>query len=129
MRGSEGNSASAVGYLADIRSDAALPRLAPDPKLERAAREQAAYMAASGRMEHTTGLGRSFAARMKANGVDGAAAENIAEGRMDLDRLFEMWANSPGHRRNILDPRFAHFGLGSSPGEDGRRYWALVLGR
>ena len=50
---------------------------------------------------------------------------------MDPARLFEMWMNSPPHRRNMLDARFTRFGLAYV--RDGAkadwRYWALVLGK
>ena len=124
-----GASASAAAHLAEIRSSAGLARLAPDSTLEKAAARQAAYMASSGRMEHTTGLGRDFAARMKRDGVAAPAAENLAHGRIETDRLFSMWMNSPGHRRNMLDPRFSRYGLAYAGDGNGQRYWALVLGR
>jgi uncharacterized protein YkwD len=88
-------------------------------------------MAGARRMEHTTGWGKDFASRVKDNGIAGAAAENIAEGRMDLARLFDMWMKSPPHRRNMLDARFTRFGLAyvrDSKNADWR-YWALVLGK
>jgi len=115
-------------YLATIRSEHGLPRLSRDAQLERAALEQARLMAASGRMNHTTGLRHDFASRMSQNGVGGTAAENIAAGHMDPAKLFSMWMNSSGHRRNILDPRFRRFGLASATAEgSSERYWALVL--
>ena len=124
----EGKSRSAEEILAQIRRQNGLPALSPDAKLERAASEQAAYMARSGRMEHRTGWGRDFAARMKAHGIKGAAAENIAAGRWEPGELIGVWMASPPHRRNMLDQRFSRFGLGSAPdGKTGRRYWALVL--
>ena len=126
--GGDGASASAASRLAAIRSAHGLGALRPDPGLERAARRQAAYMAASGRMVHDTGYGRDFASRMSNTRTNGAAAENIARGAMSLDRLFDMWMNSAGHRTNILDPRFTRFGLASS-GEGRDRYWSLVLSR
>lgn len=118
-------------YLATIRSEHGLPPLRSDPMLEKAALQQAAYMAQSGRMDHTTGWGKDFATRMRANGIDGAAAENIAYGGMAPDELFTRWMNSPGHRRNMLDPRFSRFGLAYAreASDARRRYWALVLGR
>ena len=126
-----GASSSAAATLAGIRTTAGLGPLAPDPQLEQAALQQAKYMARSGRMNHTTGWGKDFASRVKDNGIVGAAAENIAEGRFDQQKLFEIWMNSPGHRRNMLDPRFTRFGLAYV--RDGRdnavRYWALVLGK
>jgi uncharacterized protein YkwD len=125
-----GASDSGAAYLGEIRESNGLAPLSPDSRLEKAALQQAGYMARSGRMAHTTGWGKTFAARMNGNGVEGAAAENIAFGRMDLDRLFSMWMNSQGHRRNMLDPRFSRFGLAyAGTGQDGQRYWALVLGR
>ena len=125
---SEGASLTATQHLARIRAGNGLPALASDPMLEKAARQQAAYMAGSRKMEHSTGWGRDFTARVRDNGIVGAAAENIARGRMDLDRLFAMWMASSGHRRNMLDPRFSRFGLAHA-GEGDQRYWALILGR
>lgn len=126
-----GASTTGVAYLQTIRSEHGLPPLTPNPTLERAALQQAGYMARAGRMAHTTGLGKDFATRMNANGVEGAAAENIAHGRMEPAKLFSMWMNSDGHRRNMLDPRFSSFGLAYVRADAGseERYWALVLGR
>lgn len=126
-----GVSSSATSTLAGIRATAGLGPLAPDAQLEKAALQQAGYMAGRGRMSHTTGWGKDFASRVKDNGIGGAAAENIAEGRFDLEKLFDIWVHSPGHRRNMLDPRFTRFGLAYV--RDGRdsalRYWSLVLGK
>lgn len=114
--------------LTQIRSSHGLPLLRADPKLEQAALQQATYMARTGDMEHTTRRGRDFASRVKDNGIEGAAAENIAHGRFDPGGLFTAWMNSSGHRRNMLDPRFSKFGLASvAEAEGGSRYWALVL--
>lgn len=126
-----GASSSAAGTLAGIRSAENLSRLAPDSQLERAALQQAGYMASAKRMTHTTGWGKDFASRVNGNHIEGAAAENIAEGRMDVGRLFDIWMNSPPHRRNILDARFTRFGLAyvSDAKNPDWRYWALVLGK
>ncbi|MDX8526236.1 CAP domain-containing protein [Mesorhizobium sp. MSK_1335] len=126
-----GVSSSATATLSTIRTSAGLPALTPDAQLEQAALQQAGYMASRERMSHTTGWGKDFASRMMDNGVHGAAAENIAEGRFDLEKLFDIWMHSDGHRRNMLDPDFSRFGLayvrdGADPA---LRYWALVLGR
>ena len=124
-----GASASGEAYLTSIRTDHGLPPLVRDEKLERAAAEQAGYMARSAEMSHRTGWRKDFATRMKENGVEGAAAENVAHGAMDPEKLFSMWMDSRGHRRNMLDPRFARYGLASAEDGQGRKYWALVLGR
>ena len=126
-----GVSSSATATLAGLRASAGLGPLTADAQLEQAALQQAGYMASRERMSHTTGWGRDFASRMKDNGVRGAAAENIAEGRFDQQKLFDIWMHSQGHRRNILDQDFSRFGLAYV--RDGRdpnlRYWSLVLGR
>lgn len=126
---SAGASASAASNMQAIRSSSGLGGLAPDPALERAALQQAGYMASAGRMSHTTSWGRSFAARARGNEIHGAAAENIAMGRMDLDELFARWMASPPHRRNMLDPQFTRFGLAYAESANGstERFWALVL--
>lgn len=122
-------SGSATEILSSFRSEQGFSTVSPDKTLEAAALQQARYMAASNKMEHDTGWGRDFASRMRDAGIETAAAENIAHGRMDTAKVFQMWENSPPHRRNMLDPRFAHFGLASATAKDGKRYWALVLGR
>ncbi|MEO3384796.1 CAP domain-containing protein [Mesorhizobium sp. CAU 1741] len=127
--GGAGASGSGYAYLSQIRASADLGPLSPDPKLENAAIRQAEYMASAGKMDHTTGWRRDFATRMKAEGVAAPAAENLAHGHMSTERVFEMWMASTGHRRNMLDTRFAHYGLAYAPAADGRRYWALVLGK
>lgn len=126
-----GASRSAAGTLAGIRSAANLSKLVPDSQLERAALQQAGYMAGAKRMAHTTGWGKDFASRVHDNHIEGAAAENIAEGRMDVSRLLDIWMNSPPHRRNIMDARFTRFGLAyaSDRNNPNWRYWAMVLGK
>lgn len=129
--GGAGASASASSIINGYRAANGLPPLAQDGQLEQAALQQAGYMAGAGRMEHTTGWGKDFAARVKHNGIAGAAAENIAAGRMDTARVLETWKNSPPHRRNMLDARFTRFGVAYV--RDGKnpdwRYWAMVLGK
>jgi uncharacterized protein YkwD len=124
-----GASASTEEYLGAIRSEYGLPPLAPDPTLEKAAVQQASYMVGTGKMAHRTGWGRDFASRMHDNGVRGAAAENVAYGQKTAKDVLSGWMTSKGHRRNMLDPAFGHFGLASAEDGQGRKYWALVLGR
>lgn len=126
---SVGASASAQEVYGYVRSSAGLSAARPDPALEKAAMQQARYMAATGRMVHTTGRGRDFSTRMRQNGVEGPAAENIAHGRMEVAKVFQMWVDSPPHRRNMLDPRFSRYGLASATDAEGLRYWALVMGK
>lgn len=115
--------------LAGIRAENSLISLQSDPDLEAAAAEQAQMMAGAGAMSHSAGQG--FSQRMRGRTINGGAAENIAHGAFGTDELFRRWMESPPHRRNILDPKFARYGLASAPDPKGggRRYWALVLAR
>ena len=124
------DAASGKAHLGKIRSSYGLPPLVADARLERAALEQSGFMARSGRMVHDTGWRRDFATRMKRNGINGTAAENLAHGAFGPDRMFQMWMDSPGHRANMLNPDFSRFGLAYSQEAGGkRRFWTLVLAR
>ena len=119
---------SAVSYMDAARRSNGLPAASPDAQLGRAALEQARYMAAAGAMTHTTRHGRDFASRKKENEIKGTAAENVAYGVTDIGRVMQLWMDSPPHRRNMLDPRFSHYGVASATDAKGKRYWAMVLG-
>jgi uncharacterized protein YkwD len=121
-------STSAASYMDAARRSNGLPAATPDSQLDRAALEQARYMAAAGEMTHTTRRGRDFASRKKDNEIKGTAAENVAYGATDIGRVMQMWMESPPHRRNMLDPRFSRFGVASATDAKGKRYWAMVLG-
>lgn len=122
-----GASGEAERQVASLRHANGLPPLSAGRDLENAAVEQAGYMAAGGRMEHTALRGRDFFNRMEKNGIAAPAAENLAHGRFDVARVIDVWMNSPPHRRNMLDERFGHFGLGYAAEDTDRRYWAMVL--
>ena len=51
------------------------------------------------------------------------AGENIAYGNVTADQMMVMWMNSPGHRANILNPRFTRIGVGAVRTSSGR-WWA-----
>ena len=128
--GPAGESYSGPTSLPEIRAQNGLSPLSSDAELTKAAAYQAASMAKSGAMNHTTSAGGSFGKRMAGVETGGGAAENIAYGAFGTDELFRRWMNSPPHRRNILNATYTRYGLASAPAADGkRRYWALVLAR
>jgi len=51
-----------------------------------------------------------------------AAAENIGKGTVSAKRMVRMWMDSPGHRRNLLNPRYHHLGIGSVYSRGGTLY-------
>ncbi|OAB41934.1 CAP domain-containing protein [Paenibacillus glacialis] len=51
-----------------------------------------------------------------------AYGENIAAGQTTPEEVMRVWMNSPGHRANILDPRFTDIGVGYVTGTATSRY-------
>lgn len=84
------------------------------------ARAHAADMARRQSMDHA-----GFYTRMR--GVGAFAAENVAAGCPTVDCAFKLWAESSGHRANMLNGMVTHYGLASDKGHDGIRYWVLEL--
>ncbi len=50
-------------------------------------------------------------------------AENIAKAKMSPKRVVQLWMNSQGHRRNILNPRYTKIGVAVYKSKSGRYYW------
>ena len=54
---------------------------------------------------------------MKAAGITySSAGENIAAGQSSPQKCYGFWMNSPGHRKNILNPDFEYIGVGLTRG-------------
>ncbi|WP_342190492.1 CAP domain-containing protein [Paenibacillus macquariensis] len=59
-----------------------------------------------------------------------AYGENIAAGQTTPEEVTRVWMNSPGHRANILDPRFTDIGVGYVAGtatSQYRTYWTQLF--
>lgn len=55
--------------------------------------------------------------------------ENLAAGQLTPEQAFNDWMESPGHRANILDPRFTELGVGIRRGGSYGWYWVQEFGR
>ena len=102
-----------------FRAQHKLPPLSSSALLAAAAASHASDMAARKTLDH-----KGFRKRM----VGSTGAENVAYGCPDEDCATRMWANSAGHRRNMLMKGISSYGIASATSEDGRRYWVLELG-
>jgi uncharacterized protein YkwD len=89
-----------------------------DLELNKAAQKHADWMASRGQMVHQN-LGNF----MKGYST---AGENIAMGQRNEEDVVRAWLNSPGHRRNILNKNFTHFGFGLAS-RGGTLYWCAVF--
>jgi uncharacterized protein YkwD len=78
------------------------------------------HMAETGELSHAD----LDALRQRCEAAD--AAENVAmlkSAGLDVERLVDLWMESPLHRGNILDPKLTHLGAGVAYAEgDGRWY-------
>ncbi|MGD1065573.1 MAG: CAP domain-containing protein [Vulcanimicrobiaceae bacterium] len=114
--------ASARALAADVNAARAahgLPALALDMRLSRFGLALADAMVRRHYFGHTDPDGITFADRVRAAGLlDRFAAENIA---LDIDETHANAAllHSPGHYRNIMDPRARRLGVAVVVNEDG----------
>lgn len=60
--------------------------------------------------------------RMYHSGWPGIA-ENVARGQKNPSEVMRAWLNSPGHRANILNPRYSEMGAGVVVASDGQPFW------
>ena len=98
------------------RAKAGIRPLAPDPELREVARSHSADMFARGYFAHDTPEGRDPFDRIRAANVPFVTAgENLALAPT-LMVAHTGLMNSPGHRRNILDPNFGRVGIGIMDG-------------
>jgi uncharacterized protein YkwD len=97
--------------LSQLRSDAALTAMASSHAADMARRDNLSH---DGFKEQ--------------RGPRGARAENVAYGCKDTACVINQWANSSGHRSNMLIPSLTRYGLASATSSSGKKYWALELG-
>jgi len=103
----------ALRLLNESRRDAGLNVLRPDPTLQLLAMRHSREQAARGRVSHhSVEFNLSTERRVRISFPDvPRLAENVARNRT-VERMHQGLLNSPGHRRNRLDPEFTHVGIG-----------------
>lgn len=82
-------------------------------ELNAAALNHSTNMALQDFFSHTGKDGTSAGDRIRQVGYQSNAwGENIAAGYSTPDQVVQGWINSPGHRANMLNPRFTELGVG-----------------
>lgn len=105
------------------RASAGRGPVVADPELTAAAQAYAQTMAATGHFAHQGPDGSSSGTRARQAGCSWrAAAENIAWGQRSESEVLQGWADSAGHRRNMLNASYTRYGLGRSG-----TYWVLMF--
>ena len=115
--------------------------LKPNRRLARAARKHARDMVERKYFSHTAPGGVSFVDRiMRQDYVDAGQGwtlgENLAWGSYQLatpKSIVRSWMHSPGHRANILNPKFREIGIGvvtgaPEPGTENAATYATSFG-
>lgn len=117
-------SGSIMSLLNAQRASQGRAPLVEDARLSQASQAHAQDMVAGAYFSHTGRDGSSFADRARAAGYNCPAAENIASGQRTEAEVMTAWFNSPGHRRNILLPDAAQYGVGRAG-----NVWVMTFGR
>ena len=108
----EGDAAEQLFALANqTRVRAGAPPLVWDPALAAAARKHCERMVAEGPISHRYGGEPDLSERASMGGAHfSLIEENIAVGSYAAE-IHEGWMNSPGHRRNLLNPDVDRVGI------------------
>ena len=89
------------------RASHGLPALTVDTTIVGLAREHSAAMAEAGHLNHD-----DFPARVRRSGL-AMCVENVGWNYRSPESQFDSWRVSPGHDRNMLDPRVERIGIGT----------------
>lgn len=121
-----------AGVLALTNVQRAKEGIAPlslNTKLNSSAEDKTADMFAKQYFEHVSPTGRTPAEVVKASGYEYIVmGENLALGNFkDDEALVTAWMNSPGHRANIMNPKFKEIGIAVRQGTyEGKKVWLAV---
>jgi hypothetical protein len=99
------------------------PELKWDDRIAAVAQRHSRDMVSRNFYSHTNPDGKDPFDRLEEADIDfSAAAENIALGPKTGKEAYEIWQNSPSHRRNMLNCRYTRQGVGRA-----RSRWTQVL--
>ncbi|QBY01620.1 CAP domain-containing protein [Rhodophyticola sp. CCM32] len=99
--------------------------LVHSPALQAAAQAHADDLQVTGGIGHVGSDGSTLSDRINRSSYTACfAAENVARGQPDTRSAVASWANSPGHRANMVNANATQFGFANA-GD----VWVLVLAR
>ncbi len=109
----------------------AAPPLGWNPQLAEAAQAHSEDMAQQGYFAHKNKQGNEVPQRAEARGYRWRhIGENISRGQTSAQEAVAGWIDSPGHCRNLMNPKFTEIGVGVSIRQSRRpaAYWTQVFG-
>ena len=101
------NSQRLAALVNQYRASQGLPALVVDTTIVGLAREHSAAMAEAGQLNHD-----DFPTRVRRSGL-AICIENVGWNYRSPESQFDSWRVSPGHDRNMLDPRLERIGIGT----------------
>ena len=108
------------------RAKVGLSALSIMPQAEAAAQIRATEIISS--FSHTRPNGTSCFTALDEQGAKYmASGENIAAGQATPADVMNSWMNSPGHKANILNPKFTKIGIGYAEGGSYRTNWTQMF--
>ncbi|MGM0769112.1 MAG: CAP domain-containing protein [Pseudomonadota bacterium] len=124
------NAARATARSCGSESFAAAQPLTYNCPIEGAAVSHSNDMATHNFFSHIGSDGLRVGARVTATDFSwSVVGENIAAGYDEVGAVMEAWLESPGHCRNIMDPRFTEFAVTrvDAANADYDNYWTQVF--
>jgi uncharacterized protein YkwD len=114
------------------RAAAGLPPLQVSGTLTDVARRRAQDMAANNYFSHYSPSGETAFTILGRMGYNyGTGGENIARNNypdaQSVSTAMSGFMQSPGHRANVLEPKFRVVGIGMAVGAGGMKYFAVVF--
>ncbi len=107
------SNATVLDYINDDRLAMHLPKLVENRRLDKAAQNKSNLMYKQKFFAHTAPDGRTPWDFISASGYSyESAGENLAINYSDPNDEEVAWMMSPGHRENILNPKFKDIGIG-----------------
>ncbi|MDO8512766.1 MAG: CAP domain-containing protein [bacterium] len=112
----------------NARRDASIPSLTPNGLLQRSAQKKGEDMLKNDYFAHTSPAGATPWKWFDVAGYDYVyAGENLAIDFSTAEGVHEAWMNSPGHRANILNPRYRDIGIAVVSGEFQGRTTTIIV--
>lgn len=121
--------AGVIQWTNSQREKYGLPSLKENPRLDVSAELKVQDMFKKQYFAHISPSGEGISNLAGIVGYEFVAiGENLALGNFENDKtLVQAWMDSPGHRRNILNPNYQEIGVAVQKGEfEGRTTWLAV---
>ena len=113
-------------YVNMHRDSMDLPPLKMNDDISKAALSHSNNMATGKLPLGHDGFETRMGALLKTLKPANAAAENVADGKVNARQVVDLWLHSPGHRKNI-EGNYNITGIGIAKADDGKLYFTQIF--